>query len=350
MDKTIEIPKLTILTKEQVYGDNKLNIFKVIDPKAAVSDTAILRGAYVSNYHVDNDSSLRGRTGDYWLQNVGEIDGFVTCGASIIDNYGNIGDTNCDDRSKVVRAALPYSQIKNLPHSIKTRPDGLIEVMYGYLPGTALSKSDQKTLEFFNNYNAIKYIGFGCTFDSNKSIYKNRSFHQEKQEYYEYNGEIYAKIRANLASMYENVILSNESAYKNEDYVWVKVEPIVWLKHPLDDIMISEKGIISGVRFYKHHKNDYTGPYNGDFNKTELKWFLDNYLSKDILSLYQHEQDLYKKLINDYISKIKYIDLQSKESKKSEEKKTINNFIYLDKDGNTIKKKKIIVKAKRKSN
>lgn len=114
--------------------------------------------------------------------------------------------------------------------------------------------------------------------------------------------------------------------------------------------MISEKGIISGVRFYKHHKNDYTGPYNGDFNKTELKWFLDNYLSKDILSLYQHEQDLDKKLINDYISKIKYIDLQSKESKKSEEKKTINNFIYLDKDGNTIKKKKIIVKAKRKSN
>ena len=311
MDKTIEIPKLTILTKEQVYGDNKLNIFNVIDPKAAVSDTAILRGAYVSNYHTANDNSLSGRTGNYWLKNIGNN---IIGGVSEIDNYGNIGDSYCDNRSNAVRAALPYSQIKNLPHSIKTRHDGLIEVMYGYLPGTALSKSDQKTLEFFYNYNALKYIGFGCTFDSNKSIDKDRSFHHEKQEYFEYNGEVYARIRANSNFNDNGFILSNDERYKDDDYVWVKVEPVVWLKHPLDDIMISEKEILAGVRF------------------SELKWFLDNYLSKDILSLYE---------LKKYINKNNYSD---------DEIKTINNFIYLNENGNPIKKKKIIVKAKRKSN
>lgn len=60
---------LTILTEEQVYGKNKLKVFDVIDPRAAVTDTAILRGAYVSGYHVDGDDTLAGRTGYYWLQN-----------------------------------------------------------------------------------------------------------------------------------------------------------------------------------------------------------------------------------------------------------------------------------------
>lgn len=60
---------LTILTEEQVYGENKLKIFDHINPRAAVTDTAILRGAFVSDYHVDSDDTLSGRTGFYWLQN-----------------------------------------------------------------------------------------------------------------------------------------------------------------------------------------------------------------------------------------------------------------------------------------
>ncbi len=149
----------------------------------------------------------------------------------------------------------------------------------------------------------------------------------EEQTYFEYNGEVYTRIRANSNFGGGNFTLSNGEKYKDGDHVWVKVEPIVWLKHPFDDIMISEKEIIAGVRFDKTK-----GGYNGDFNTTELKWFLDNHLSKDILSLDKLKKD---------INKNNYID---------DEIKTINNFIYLDKDGNTIKKKKIIVRAKRKSN
>ena len=91
-------------------------------------------------------------------------------------------------------------------------------------------------------------------------------FLPEKQEYFEYNGEIYARIRANSDFGDNYFTLSNEEKYKHYNYVWVKVEPIVWLKHPLDDIMISEKEIIAGVRFDKTK-----GGYNGDFNTTELK-------------------------------------------------------------------------------
>lgn len=225
MDKTIEIPKLTILTEEQVYDYNKLNIFKVIDPKAAVSDTAILRGAYVSDFHVDNDSSLGGRTGYYWLQNSdGDED------ARGVDSDGRMDWIYCDGRNGGVRAALPYSSIQNLPHTIKTRPNGLEEITYGYYSGSAIDKFMQRSLEGSYNADDLTSIGTGCIFDGRKYDDYGEDFLPEKQEYFEYNGEIYARIRANSDFGDINFTLSNEEKYKDGNYVWVKVEPIVWVK------------------------------------------------------------------------------------------------------------------------
>lgn len=309
MEKTIEIPKLTILTKEQVYGDSKLNIFNVINPRAAVSGTAILRGAYVSDYHVNNDSSLGGRTGYYWLQN-SDGDG----DARVVSRSGSRDWNWCIRRDGGVRAALPYSSIQSITPNLVRGTDGLYRINYGYYPGSAVDKFMQRVLEDAYNAGNLTSIGVGCTFDGRRFDAYDEDFLAEEQTYFEYNGEVYARIRANSNFNDNRFILSNDERYKYDDYVWVKVEPVVWLKHPLDDIMISEKEILAGVRF------------------SELKWFLDNYLSKDILSLYE---------LKKYINKNNYSD---------DEIKTINNFIYLNENGNPIKKKKIIVKAKRESN
>ncbi len=59
---------LTFLTQEQCFGSEKLDILKKRGTKAAITDFSILLGGYVSNYHVDNDSSLEGRTGFYWTR------------------------------------------------------------------------------------------------------------------------------------------------------------------------------------------------------------------------------------------------------------------------------------------
>ena len=58
----------TFLTQEQFFEGDKLDIFKKRGTKATVTDFSILLGAYVSDYHVDNDSSLEGRTGYYWTK------------------------------------------------------------------------------------------------------------------------------------------------------------------------------------------------------------------------------------------------------------------------------------------
>lgn len=58
----------TFLTEEQYFGSDKLEILEKRGTKAAITDFSILLGAYVSDYHVDNDSSLEGRTGYYWTK------------------------------------------------------------------------------------------------------------------------------------------------------------------------------------------------------------------------------------------------------------------------------------------
>ena len=45
-----------------------LDILEKRGTKAAITDFSILLGAYVSDYHIDNDSSLEGRTGYYWTK------------------------------------------------------------------------------------------------------------------------------------------------------------------------------------------------------------------------------------------------------------------------------------------
>ena len=68
----------TFLTEEQCFGSDKLDILKKRGTKAALTDFSILLGARISDYHIDNDNSLEGRTGDYWTKsNSGDMDARV---------------------------------------------------------------------------------------------------------------------------------------------------------------------------------------------------------------------------------------------------------------------------------
>ena len=58
----------TFLTQEQCFERDKLEILKKRGTKAAITDFSILLGGYVSDYHIDSDSSLEGRTGYYWTK------------------------------------------------------------------------------------------------------------------------------------------------------------------------------------------------------------------------------------------------------------------------------------------
>ena len=119
----------TFLTQEQCFGNNKLDILEKRVTKAAITDFSILLGAYVSDYHIDNDSSLEGRTGYYWTKSDdGNND------ARVVDDDGFGGYRNVYERDGGARPALPFSSISSIPtngESGKRARDGVLEVEYG---------------------------------------------------------------------------------------------------------------------------------------------------------------------------------------------------------------------------
>ena len=122
----------TFLTEEQCFGNDKLDILKKRGTKAAITDFSILLGAYVSDYHIDNDSSLEGRTGYYWTKS---DDGDNV--ARVVNDNGNRRYNSVNERDGGARPALPFSEVSSIPtngESGKRARDGILEVEYGYYP------------------------------------------------------------------------------------------------------------------------------------------------------------------------------------------------------------------------
>ena len=106
----------TFLTEEQCFGNDKLDILKKRGTQAAITDFSILLGAYVSDYHIDNDSSLEGRTGWYWTKSDdGDND------ARVVDGIGRNYST-VNERYGGARPALPFSSISSIPTNGQFNP------------------------------------------------------------------------------------------------------------------------------------------------------------------------------------------------------------------------------------
>lgn len=124
--------KFTILTEEQIFED--IEIMRKLGSKCAITDFAILLGGYASDeYHVDDDDSLKGRTGWYYTTSFGGGD-VRTIGT---DGFRGVGDAG--RRSGGVRPALPFSDISLISPNRVRGAKGIFEVEYGEYPQYAAS-------------------------------------------------------------------------------------------------------------------------------------------------------------------------------------------------------------------
>ena len=263
----------TFLTEEQCFGNDKLDILEKRGTQAAITDFSVLLGGWFSDYHVDNDSSLEGRTGWYWTKSDdGDND------ARVVDDDG---DSNCysvSSRDGGARPALPFSSISNIPtngESGKRARDGVLEVEYGYYPQKAASKDMQERLERAYRSGSMSRTRNSYTTDSRKCDADGEKFLAKQHEEYEYNGKRYVRIEINSGK--NQYTLSNGEQYKDGDNVWIEVQPVKWIVDEKSHMMITEKLIFAGVQF--NHTRDY---HTKDFDKTDIKTFMDRYLSRDL--------------------------------------------------------------------
>ena len=272
---------LTFLTQEQCFESEKLDILKKRGTKAAITDFSILLGGWVDRdsdyWHIDSDSSLEGRTGYYWTRSDdGDND------ARVVSVYGGRGDSyRVITRNSGARPVLPFSSISSIPTngvSGRRASDGILEVEYGYYPQKAVSRDMQEILERAFEKRSLSRTGKKYTTDSRKYGQYNEKFSPKQHEEFQLDGKRYVRVEANSCFNGKEFKLSNGEIYRDGNPVWVEVAPVKWLVDVRAKIMLTDKLIFAGVQF--NHTRDY---HTRDFDKTDIKTFMDRYLARDLV-------------------------------------------------------------------
>ena len=269
---------LTLLSEGQIWGnsnESQLEVIRKYGTKAAITDLCVLTGSYLcedTDYNIDEDRSLTGRTSWFWTRSDdGDND------VRAVHRNGNRGFEYRYGRDGAVRPALQSSVIfsKISPNRVRGY-NGTEEVEYGEYPQNAADSRMQNILE--SEYNrGMNKTGRSYTFDSVKYDDYDTGFKPVTYEEYEYQGKEYIRIKANSDFGGNKFKLSNGVEYRNGDYVWVEVSPVKWLIDDRTGILISKKGLVSGIRFLDKRTN-----YKGDFDRTEMKEYLDRYMLRDL--------------------------------------------------------------------
>jgi len=288
----------TFLTKDQV--DN-LDMFKNYGTQAAITDFSILLGGCVDDDNTINDSvKLEDRTGWYWTKSK---NGNYIC---TVASDGTFFNDDNDARNTGARPTINYSIIKHNISNTVRGVDGVLRVEYGEYPQKAVDENMQEKLENAFIYRLLRRTGKTYTTDSQKYDDYSSKFKPQTLKEYEYEGKKYVRVIVNSYFDGNEFQLSTACEYMDGDYVWVEVSPITWLVDEKNDIAVSEKILFAGVQF--NHDND----YNGIFKNTDIKKYLDNYFSKEIISdvvkemteeekiAYEEDQKRLEKMRNPY--------------------------------------------------
>ena len=260
---------LTLLEKRQVLGNNQLDILKKYDARSAITDFAILLGGYISSgYYTSEGATLKNRTGCWWTK--------THCDdkAYFINTDGKRYWIDVRIRNGGVRPALSYSSIRSISSNGVGDNSEIKEVEYGEYPQWVVDEKSSYELESIYCSRKLRITGKNYTTDCIRYQYMSTSFNAKMHEEYEYNGCKYIRFVGDSNGAGEK--LSDGRTIERGEPYWIRVEPIIWLVDEKTNIALSKYILVSGVQF----KN--SGDYNGNFNETDIKQFMDNYLSKEI--------------------------------------------------------------------
>lgn len=271
--------ELTLLTEGQVWGNDserQLDVLKKYGTKSAITDLVVLTGGYIDDscsFMAPDDDTLTGRTGWTWTQS-SYGDGDVR---DVYEDGCRFWDYSCLRSGAVRPALLSSSLIHNISPNRVRGYNGTFEVEFGEYPQNAADSRMQDELERAYNRGAVRTTGKDYTFDSRKYDDYDYSISPVSYNELEYQGEKYIRIKANSAFVGRSFKLSNGIECVDGNFFWVKVEPVKWLIDENTGTLVSKKGLVSGIRFNTKDRR-----YDGDFSRTEMKSYLDTYMSKDM--------------------------------------------------------------------
>jgi len=271
VNNAMEKLDFTFLTEEQIWGNKQLDILKKYGMRCAITDFSILLGGVVSDNHYTSEGNSRKDCTGFWWTKSSDVNNH----ARVVDVDGYGSWYNVYKRYGGARPALPYSSISRVSSNGVRGQNEILEVEFGEYPQTIVREDFARTLERAYSNRTINQTGKSYTTDSVSYINEDTPFQARTHIEYEYNGRKYIRFVGD--SNCGGEILSDGRTIQNGEVYWVEVEPIKWLIDKKADIALSKKIIFAGVQFNINRN------YEGDFQKTDIKKFMDKYFSKEII-------------------------------------------------------------------
>ena len=284
--------EITLLSKEEMWGNDDVEQLDVLDKYgtiAAITDLVILTGGYcedTQSFTAPDDKSLKGRTSWFYTRSSdddGDVCSVTKKGLSYWScRYGRNG--------AIRPALLSYSEVFRQICSNRMKGyNETEEVEYGEYPQYAPDFDMQRELEMEYQTGYLRLTGKNYTFDRTEFEDYEQPFQPVTYEEYEYLDRRFIRVQARSDYSGNEFILSNGEEYKDGDYVWVEVSPVVWLIDDKTKTLLSKRGLLSGIRFH-----DKENKYNGDFSTTDMKEYLDKYMLRDLTqtSTYTRIEDM----------------------------------------------------------
>ena len=279
---------LTLLTQEEYVGSgifsNKglLEVLRKYGLAAGITDLVVLTGGnVVFDYNLYNEV-LKNKTSTFLTRDFDNL-GTVKC----IKGFFGVEYGERYDKFYTIRPVLDLSDSLFSQITSKKRKtpgyNSVYEVELGEYPQYVASVDMQKELNLeyvvdngkMMDIFEIKETGRDYTFAKKGSL---NLFSPMEYKEYEYKGKKYIRMLANSDfKNYYEFELSNGVKCENDNYVWVEVSPVIWLIDDKTKKLVSKRGLLSGISFSGLSEKMYI-----DFNKTQIKKYLDEYMFHDL--------------------------------------------------------------------
>ena len=263
---------VTFLTEDQIFGDKALSVLKDYGTGVGYSDLAVLQSGVMSG----SNKNIEGkRTGAVWSASADKDCGVFcvgyNCGKFWYYPYGRI---------IAARPALPPSVTSTInPNEVRVlaREARRIEIaVWGEYPQTIAPSTVAAELDRRHGLfsSSLHKTGKKYTFDSRKYDEYGKAFKPVQYDEYEMDNKRYIRVPANPFD--SDSIFSDGTKPVDGKYYWIEIKPIEWLKDK-SGWWVAKEALFAGIRFNPEK-------YDGNFNKTEMKKYLDTYFANEMQS------------------------------------------------------------------
>ena len=258
----------TFLKEEQIWGDGALEVMKRYGTKVVPTDLALILGGSV--YRGEDFTSEGDLTCISWTAS-SDLGDFVCTVCSDGQKRGE----QAIRRATSARPVLPPSEASKISPSKLRNIDGIWVAEYGEYPQTvADERTSERLEEMLFSSGSLRMTGKNYFFDSVGLTDYDRAFEGRAFHEYEMDGKRYIRVLGRPADGGRSKLSTGELVEDWKPY-WVQVQPVEWLMDE-SGTMIAKKCLFAGIQF------DTRRGYDGDFSKTFMKHYLDNYFAREL--------------------------------------------------------------------